>query len=363
MNAEPLLLKLLRDPAQAPSFTEQDWDLLVRQAVSARLDATVASLLDEQGMLAALPAQVQVHFDWARVYAERHRRAVHWEVRQIRAALAGLGLPLILLKGAAYATAALPAAKGRVFSDIDILVPKARLDAVEAALMLHGWHPVKQDAYDQHYYRAWMHELPPMQHVKRTSSIDVHHAILPLTARARPDSGLLRDAAVAAGDDPALQVLAPADMVLHSATHLFYGEFDNSLRDLLDIHRLLHAFGSRRGFWRELETRAASLDLGRPLYYALRYAVRLLDTPVPAETLRASEAWAPKPALLALMDALMVRGLMPRHLSCRLPGTGVALFALYVRSNWLRMPPVLLARHLFHKAFISPWSAPARATE
>jgi hypothetical protein len=27
---------------------------------------------------------------------------------------------------------------------------------------------------------------------------------------------------------------------------------------------------------------------------------------------------------------------------------------LYVRANWLRMPPLLLTRHLFHKAFISP---------
>jgi hypothetical protein len=25
-----------------------------------------------------------------------------------------------------------------------------------------------------------------------------------------------------------------------------------------------------------------------------------------------------------------------------------------VRGNWLRMPPLMLARHLFHKAFISP---------
>ena len=27
---------------------------------------------------------------------------------------------------------------------------------------------------------------------------------------------------------------------------------------------------------------------------------------------------------------------------------------IYLRGNWLRMPPLLLARHLFHKAFLSP---------
>jgi hypothetical protein len=27
---------------------------------------------------------------------------------------------------------------------------------------------------------------------------------------------------------------------------------------------------------------------------------------------------------------------------------------LYVRGNWLRMPPLLLTRHLLHKALLSP---------
>lgn len=34
---------------------------------------------------------------------------------------------------------------------------------------------------------------------------------------------------------------------------------------------------------------------------------------------------------------------------------------LYVRGNWLRMPPLLLARHLFHKAFLSPRETAAPA--
>jgi hypothetical protein len=30
--------------------------------------------------------------------------------------------------------------------------------------------------------------------------------------------------------------------------------------------------------------------------------------------------------------------------------TSISAFALYVRSHWLRMPPLQLARHLAHKA-------------
>jgi hypothetical protein len=34
--------------------------------------------------------------------------------------------------------------------------------------------------------------------------------------------------------------------------------------------------------------------------------------------------------------------------------TGLALFALYVRAHWLRMPPGMLARHLAVKAATRP---------
>jgi hypothetical protein len=194
-----------------------------------------------------------------------------------------------------------------------------------------------------------------MQHIRRLSLIDVHHAILPETARVHPQPALLRAAAVAVAGHPGCQVLAPVDMVLHSAVHLFYdGEFDHGLRDLVDIHRLLLEFGARPGFWDALPRRAEELQLARPLFYALRYAVRLLGTPVPAATLAASAAGQPNRALLALMDGLFGRALLPPHASCADGATAAARFALYIRGNWLRMPPILLARHLFHKAFITP---------
>ena len=92
---------------------------------------------------------------------------VHWGLRaqrrdERRKVLATVDVDLVLLKGAAYLMAGLPAARGRVFSDVDILVPVARLAEVENALMLHGWSTTHHNAYDQRYYRQWMHELPPL---------------------------------------------------------------------------------------------------------------------------------------------------------------------------------------------------------
>jgi hypothetical protein len=355
MMLEPVLLRAFRQPQSTRSLKLAEWDLLIRQARRANMLSTLYAVLEENALLDNVPPQPREHLDWSRIGAERHTLAVKWEVGLIVKALADLNIPLMLLKGAAYVYANLPSGRGRIFSDIDILVPEASIGAVEASLMLHGWVSLHTDAYDQRYYRTWMHELPPMQHVKRQTVIDVHHAIVPKTARVRPDSALLLEAALPVDGAPGITVLAPHDMVLHSAVHLFNdGEFDNGLRDLVDLHRLLTHFGQTPSFWNGLVPRAMQLQLARPLFYALRYTRKLLDTPVPKAVMAAAEAGRPDKAMLALMDRLFLRALVPDHASCTDAFTAAAKEMLYVRANWLRMPPLLLARHLFHKAFISP---------
>jgi hypothetical protein len=349
-----LVLQAFRHPQSVTSLSLAEWDMLIRQARHGNVLASLHALLEEQGMLNAVPAQPRRHLAWSWIAAKRHSQAVFWEVSHIRKALADVGIPVMLLKGAAYVFTRLPSARGRIFSDIDILVPKSSLDRVEAALMMHGWATQHMDNYDQRYYRKWMHELPPMQHIKRLSVIDVHHAIVPETAPVHPDPALLLKAARAVDGGDGLTVLAPPDMVLHSAVHLFHdGEFDNGLRDLIDIHRLLNHFGASPDFWPLLLHRARELELARPLFYALRYAKRMLGTSIPPETIDASKAGSPGKLILALMDHLFSRGLAPDHSSCTDRYTGIAKQLLYIRANWLRMPPFLLARHLFHKAFIS----------
>jgi hypothetical protein len=351
----PLLTRVLRTPQSMAALDAPAWELVLRQAGAADLGATLALLAEEHGVFKTLPARVQRRLGWERTAWERHGQAVRFETRQVRHALLGTGLPLILLKGTAYVAAGLPAAAGRLFSDIDLLVPKERLAEVESLLMAHGWVSTHHDAYDQRYYREWMHELPPMQHMRRATVIDVHHAILPETAAVRPDPARLRAGARAIPGDSGLHVLAPCDMVLHSATHLFYeGEYDHGLRDLFDLHRLLCHFGATEpGFWTALPARARELELARPLFYALRYCIQLLGTPVPAATLKAAAGGRPNRALLGLMDGLFARALRPMHPSCAGRLTPVADAMLYIRGNWLRMPPLMLSRHLFHKAFLT----------
>lgn len=349
----PVLVRVLRDPAQLRGLSLADWDLLLRQARASRLLARLA-LLAQRHAADAIPEQAAPHFEGALLVAQRHREAVEWEIVQLKQALDGVGLPLILLKGAAYLAAGLSAAEGRSFSDIDILVPKDRIHQAEAALMLHGWAASHHSAYDDRYYREWMHELPPMQHGRRMTVVDVHHAILPLTASSKPDSAKLIGAARALPGRPGVMALSPLDMVVHSACHLFHEEeLEKGLRDLCDLDALLRDFAALPGFWPELLARASELDLERAVFYALRFSHRLLATPVPADMLERAARFGPGPLLTTLMDGLYGRALLPPHPSCEDGRSGLARRMLFVRAHWLRMPPTLLVRHLAHKAAVA----------
>jgi len=342
----------LRDPLALIAWPVPRWEALIRQARRADLLSRLAVALKDARLLEEVPAAPRAHLEAALVVAQAQEEAVRREVSYINKAIGPIGVDIVLLKGAAYLVGGLPAAKGRVFSDVDILVPKQALPEVEAALMVHGWATTHHDAYDQRYYRQWMHELPPLRHATRATVLDVHHAILPETARLKPDSGQLLAASVPAAGDMRFRVLAPADMVLHSATHLFHNEeLSHGLRDLADLDCLLHDFGLRSGFWQELTERASDLDLARPLYYGLRYAMQMLGTPVPREALTAVDISHPSRLLRPLMDALFLRALRPDHPSAADHLTPLARRALYVRAHWLRMPPHLLAYHLTRKAF------------
>lgn len=343
--ASPLVLAL-REPQRMAGLDDCTWDLLLRQASSAGLLGRLRALAVAQGFEPRLPAPVRRQMTAIATAVEMQRVAVHWEVRHIARALASTGAPVVLLKGAAYAAAGLPAAAGRTFSDIDILVPKAAIDAVEHALVVGGWVSAKLDAYDQRYYRRWMHELPPMMHIRRRSPLDVHHNILPETARIRTHPEKIIAAATPLAGYRQLHIPAAADQILHSATHLFHeGEWEHGLRDLSDLDLLLRAYGEAAGFWPHLVERAGELNLRQPLHYALRYARRVLLTPLP-EAVLGEFLEPPTPA----MDFLFMNGLAAAHHTLSTRWTATAQRLLYVRSHWLRMPLHLLAPHLLHKA-------------
>ena len=327
-----LLVAALRDPAATKALSTEGWTSLFAAARGERLIGTLAHRL--RGL--AMPERAARVMDDARFDAETERRQALWEADRACAALGDPGLPVILLKGTAYVAAGLAAGVGRSIGDLDILVPRGRIEAAEATLLAAGWEWVKPDPYDDAYYRRWMHELPPLIHRTRDRMIDVHHTLLPLTARRRPDAAAMIADAVRLRDG--LAILSPEDMVCHAAAHMLAdGGLEGGLRNLWDIHCLFGEWGGDGGFWDRLDRRARHHQLHAPVRQAARLAHALYGTDVPA-TWRGLTAW----------DRLCRARLLSRD------GWGCERRwllgkAFYLRSHLLRMPLPMLARHLWTK--------------
>ncbi|KEQ52374.1 nucleotidyltransferase family protein [Sphingobium chlorophenolicum] len=318
----PLLVRSLRDPGSVATLDAQGWNALIAAARAERLIGTLAFRIGKR----TVPGAVRPILDDARLDADREARQALWEADRAAEALAGLDMPVVLLKGTAYAAAGLRAGQGRFIGDLDILVPREAMDPVEQALLHAGWEWVKDDPYDDAYYRQWMHELPPMIHAGRDRMIDVHHTVLPLTARQTPDAAAMIADAVPITNE--LCMLSPEDRICHAAAHLLAdGDLAGGLRNLWDIYCLLDGVD------------AAALD-ERAARHGLRPHVR--------QAKRLAAALYGKGARLTAWDRIVAARLLARD------GWGrerrkLLRFAFYLRSHWLRMPPAMLARHLFTK--------------
>jgi len=348
---EDILVRAFSDPDAARRWSSSDWLAAIRRAQRRALGAKLAGAI--QGSLGEeelAPATVR-QFSSVKRLALNNRRETEAESFYVMRALRQVDRPIVFLKGAAYALAGLNVAIGRLASDVDILVHEADIESVEQTFLDKGWSSMKSSEYDDAYYRQWMHEIPPLAHPRRGRVVDLHHTILPKTSRFTPDAGALIEAAIPIEHEGMKALcLCPADMVIHAAIHTFYdGDLEERLRDILDIHELLVEFSTAEDFWDTLRARTGLHNAERPVFYALYFCCALFDTDVPTDLSSAGAPGRPNPILLRLMGWLVMMAVPPRLPEQRSLRARIAKKALYVRSHWLRMPPLMLAKHLTTK--------------
>jgi hypothetical protein len=294
---------------------------------------------------------VRAHFDSELALVAHRTQMARRLLGELGRLLGGRGIPVVVLKGGAYLLQDLACARGRLFSDVDLMVPRAHLDAVEGLLREAGWQFGESlDAYDERYYREWSHELPPLEHPGHPLQLDLHHSILPPVGRVRPDDAALSADSVAVGGTP-FSVLSPADQVLHVCAHVFQdSDLSEMLRDVSDIDALLREHGARPGFVDELAVRARRHGLGRALWYGVDFSVALFGTPR-ADELKAALAFAaPGATARWAMTRLGTRALLPETPD-RLPSLAkrMARQLLFLRYLLLRFPVRLLVLHAAYK--------------
>lgn len=341
------LLDFLADRSNAAHLDAEGWSLLLAEARACGVMSRVASVLAADAARSStwMPSQVMPHIVAATRQSDSLAHDVQRELTFLSAALAEVGSPIVLLKGAAYCAAGLPAAQGRIFSDIDLLVARPFLPQAEAALMLGGWAVGRQDQYDQRYYREWSHEIPPMTHLQRGTTIDLHHSLAMPTCRIQIDSEQMIAAAISLPGLGNFFRLADEDMVLHAASHLMLNsEFDRGLRDLWDIDLLVRHFGGATpDFADRVLVRAEAVGLGQIVRCAFSLCHRIFCTPLPQEALASHR----------LLLWFLSRAATTRHPQTRPRAQGMADQLLFVRELSLRLPAHLLLRHLWHKATVA----------
>jgi hypothetical protein len=277
----------------------------------------------------------------ARVRTAHDKRMLTFEAERIERALKGSGIKPVLLKGAAYVARGLRAGQGRRVSDIDILVEERHLAETEMLLREAGWvgEAATAGEYDQAYYRRWMHELPPMRHKRRRTLVDVHHRLLPRTARLQPRHDLMMAAAKPI-ENSSLATFDAADRFIHSAIHIFAdGAFETAPRSFIELYYLFDDLNAAEQG--RLIDRAAEVNALRPVAGALWAVSHYFDAANAHAVLRSMGVGGVSLSLRTAIR-LWVRGGWAKPL---------AGFALYVRSHFMRMPTGMLLKHLIAQAF------------
>ncbi len=309
-------VRALRDPSRLVDFDLRQWDDFLPMAHQLGMVPRLVAQLDALGLADLVPSPVKPHWDSARLVSRRHEQLVRWEVARIEPLVKHLGVPIVLLKGSAYLFSGASISHGRVYSDVDILVPRNALGELARILKANGWVQPEEMAEQEQYYQRWMHELLPLIHTKRRSKLDVHHNILPAIDPLQFDAALLFADARPLQDGGIFHVLSSVDMVLHNIVHLFRnGDFRRAFRNLLDLDQMLAEFArSETDFFDRLLSRAERLGLLTPCFLAVRHADRYLETAFPVAFRSGVERGRPHWPPVWLLDRLFEWASFPTDL-------------------------------------------------
>jgi len=351
-----ILMHFIVQPKLVQEWSTEQWNQFLQQSYVTNLTARVYYILKENQLIDFIPKAMRWHFLSAEKVFLAHQHDILNEALHIVKALKLSDIEPVFLKGTAYLLANDKCHYGRLFSDVDIFVPKEQIKATEQMLSWNGWINEELTEHDEKYYRNWMHEIPPMINTKTNMTIDVHHNLIPLVSRIKLNSNLLLSKVETQGR---YNVLAREDRVLHSAAHLLLdGEFKHGFRDLHDLYSLVtEGIEQKSAFLSLLHARAKQLGFELILYYCLSLLIDFFELKVNANIMQECEQSLSSPLIAKQVLQMFKRVLQPNEKLANSIKYKTSLQLLFIRSHWLKMPMHILLPHLFHKAFITPYIA------
>lgn len=336
----------LRFFQQAKTFIAQashtDWTLLLHQSRDQALLGSMYALCQQQQLLPLLPQAVHDHFWSGFVYAEKQKVTLVQELLELEQCFAGVDYPCILVKGCAYRLGGYDFARGRIFSDIDLLVPASQFNDALARLQDAGYLEFEISDYDRRYYQRWSHQNPPLTHFLRGAGIDLHHHIFPVSSREH----ILVEPLIAAARPLAHSVFslpAPAYLFVHAAVHLFYQEESHKLvKDLVDLQQLYLEVCKRQSLCAIIEA-AQQSQAQAAVFYALDMLQWLFQMSIPTAELAVlqpyASAWRRRYIRFLLQQLLQPQAFWHRS----------AHLFWFIRGHLVKMGPATLLYHTVAK--------------
>jgi hypothetical protein len=197
---------------------EAEWDILIRSARSARLLGVLSARVGRLTPAGVLPEPVSRQLLAGTIEARFRRQKALYLLRAIESQLCVEGSTPVLLKGAAYIAQGLEMAEGRLPADVDVMVRRPALGAVERALLDAGWEFEKTDPYDQLLPGLVARTAADEVQDRRSNSTCTMESCLRSAAETRHRGSVCSNDA---GRWRAFSGPEPADQVLHAAAHLF----------------------------------------------------------------------------------------------------------------------------------------------
>jgi hypothetical protein len=232
-------LQFFRSPEHyAANAGATDWTQLLTELRKHGLLAKAYFKLYQCEGYPQIPLAVRRQLGSGARYAAKQQQSLFAELMQLEMLVQQAEHPCLLLKGAAYRALALPVSFGRLFSDIDVLVPAAFFTKFKNRLFFKGFYEPELPEYDRQYYLRWSHQHPPLQHFDRDTVIDLHHQIFPAASATKINiERFFLQAEEVAGS--AFKVPCLEHMFIHASVHLFWQEETHrSLKDIIDLNEL-----------------------------------------------------------------------------------------------------------------------------
>jgi len=336
-------LAFTRSPVEyCAQATRVQWTRFIQEARQHALLGTCYFLARDSDVWASLPDEVQTHLLSGFHYAEKQKITLLNEMIELEKLFSGSDVPAVLVKGVAYRLAEYRFARGRVFSDIDLLIPRSHYDQALQLLKDAGYLEFSMSAYDRRYYLRWTHQHPPLTHFIRGANIDLHHHIFPVSSNEHLlVEPLIQNSEILPGS--VFSTPSPAFLFMHAAVHLFYQDETHKLiKDLCDLHLLYQEVAARQSFQQIIDA-AIQSNAQAAVYYALHTLQQIFYTPLPAEISQIAPAaskyrlWQMQFLLTHLLDTTSFWH-RPAH------------FFWFVRGHLLKMSPFTLLYHSTSKA-------------